>query len=98
MIMKKKSDKQKLKEFLKMFDDDIVMINGHENAFLGITNLNKVGYVAVYSTSQIIENIMRDDMMDYETAEEFVQYNIANSYVGEKTPILLDIVPDVFWK
>ena len=97
MIMKR-NDNQKLKEFLSMFDEGILMIDGHENAFMGVINTPKQGYVAVYSTSQIIENLMREDLMDFEQAEEFVHKNISIKYCGDKTPLLLDIVPDIFWK
>jgi len=94
----KRNNSQKLKEFLKMFDRDMITIDGHENAFMGVTNTPKKGYLAVYSTSQIIENLMREDLMDFEQAEEFVHKNIATKYYGDKTPLLLDIVPDCFWK
>ena len=96
--MKRKTDQQKLKEFLTLFDEDILVVDGQEDAFMGVANMPKVGYVAVYSSTAIIENLMKNDLMDFATAEEFFHYNIMNNYVGAKTPIFLDIVPDCFWK
>ena len=96
--MRKKSDGQKLKDFLVLFDEDILVVDGQEDAFMGVTNMPKVGYVAVYSSTAIIENLMKNDLMDFTTAEEFFHYNIMSSYVGDKTPIFLDIVPDCFWR
>jgi hypothetical protein len=75
-----------------------MLIDGHENAFMGIINDPKNGYVAVYSSAIIIDNLMRDDMMHYDTAEEFFDYNIKGAYVGAKTPLLIDVIPRSFWK
>jgi hypothetical protein len=97
-MIKKRTDADKLKAFLAQFDEKMLLIDGHENAFMGIINDRTNGYVAVYSTAIIIDNLMRDDMMDYETAEEFVLYNIVNAYVGTKTPLFLDVIPKSFWK
>lgn len=97
-MIKKRTDADKLKAFLCEFDETILLIDGHENAFMGLVNDAKNGYVAVYSTAIIIDNLMKQDMMDYTTAEEFVFYNIEGAYLGTKTPLLIDIIPKSFWK
>lgn len=97
-MIKKRTDADKLKAFLKEFDENILVIDGHENAFMGLVNTPKEGYIAVYSTALIIDNLMVQDLMDYETAEEFVRFNIEGSYAGIKTPLLIDIIPKSFWK
>ena len=97
-MIKKRTDADKLKAFLAQFDENIMLIDGHENAFMGIINDHKNGYVAVYSSAIIIDNLMRDDMMHYDTAEEFFDYNIKGAYVGTKTPLLIDVIPRSFWK
>jgi hypothetical protein len=97
-MIKKRTEAEKLKAFLCEFDETILCIDGHENAFMGLVNDPKNGYVAVYSTAIIIDNLMKQDMMDYSTAEEFVFYNIEGAYLGTKTPLLIDIIPKSFWK
>jgi hypothetical protein len=97
-MIKKRTDADKLKSFLCEFDENILLIDGHENAFMGLVNDSHKGYVAVYSTAIIIDNLMKQDMMDYTTAEEFVFYNIEGAYMGIKTPLLIDIIPKSFWK
>lgn len=97
-MSKKRTDADKLKTFLAQFDEKIMLIDGHENAFMGLVNNSKNGYVAVYSSAIIIDNLMTQDMMDFETAEEFFDYNIKGAYVGAKTPLLIDVIPRSFWK
>lgn len=97
-MIKKRTDDEKLKAFLCTFDETILIIDGHSNAFMGLINTPLDGYKAVYSKALIIDNLMREDCMDLATAEEFVEYNIEGSYVGKKTPVLIDIIPMLFWK
>lgn len=87
---------QRLAEFLALIDDDIMLADGCEDAFIGVANtLN--GFVAVYSTDRLIGKYMKEDMMDFDTAEEYVQFNIIGSYVGEKTPIFIEFIPEEIW-
>lgn len=85
-----------LRKFLANIDEDILLADGQENAFLGLASTPN-GYIAVYSTDEIINKYMEEDLMDYETAEEFVQYNVIQAYVGERTPIFLEIIPKEIW-
>ena len=89
---------EKLQEFLTNFDDGIVIAEGCEHAFIGVSNTPD-GYRAVYSTERIISNMMEEDMMSFDDAEEYMHLNIlGKSSYGERAPIFVDIVPDEFWK
>jgi hypothetical protein len=92
-----KTDDDKLKQFLADIDEEIVVADGLAHAFVGLAATAN-GTVAVYSTEKIVSNLMEKDMMDFDTAEEFMHFNIINAYVGERTPIFVDLVPDEFWK
>ena len=87
----------KLKEFLLNFDENIVIADGCEHAFLGVSNTPD-GYCAVYSTERIIANLMENDNMDFETAEEYMHFNIIGADVGQRTPVFIDVIPEEFWK
>ena len=89
---------EKLQEFLTNFDEGIVIAEGCEHAFIGVSNTPD-GYRAVYSTERIISNMMEEDMMSFDDAEEYMHLNIlGKSSYGERAPIFVDIVPDEFWK
>ena len=92
-----KSDNEKLEEFLAELDESIVIADGLAHAFVGLTN-TKDGVVAVYSTERIISSLMENDAMDFETAEEYMYYNIIGADAGQRTPVFVDVIPEEFWK
>lgn len=83
---------KKLKDFLNLIDEDIVIAVGLSYAFIGLTRC-RGEIVAVYSTNLIVEELQKSDMMSLEDAEEYVQFNIVDAYVGERTPLFIDFVP-----
>ncbi len=92
-----KTDNEKLEEFLADIDDEIIIADGLAHAFIGLTNTPE-GVVAVYSTERIISNLMENDNMDFETAEEYMHFNIIGANVGQRTPVFVDVIPEEFWK
>lgn len=92
-----KTNDQLLKEFLADIDEDIVVADGLAHAFVGLTETEE-GAVAVYSTERIIAHLMEQDMMDFDTAEEFMHFNILGAKAPERNPVFIDIVPEEFWK
>lgn len=89
--------KSQLAEFLAQFSEEILIADGLDYAFIGLANTAN-GYVCVYSTERIVSHLMEEDMMDFDTAEEYMHHNIIGAYVGELTPIFVDIIPIEFWK
>jgi hypothetical protein len=92
-----KSNDQLLKEFLADIDEDIVVADGLPHAFIGLSQTEE-GTVAVYSTERIMAHLMEQDMMDFDTAEEYMHFNILNAKAPQRNPIYVDIVPEEFWK
>jgi hypothetical protein len=71
---------------LDAFDEEeFIKMDGHDNAVIGV-DLQSMRLI--YSVSSIIKNL-RNEMSEPE-AVEFFEYNIAGSYIGEKTPILCE--------
>lgn len=91
------TDAQKLKEFLYNFDENIVIAEGCESAFIGVSNTED-GYRAIYSTERIIAGLMQEDSMTFEDAEEYMHLHITGKEYGEYSPIFVDIIPEEFWK
>lgn len=65
-------------------DENIQLADGFENAFLGISRQFYNKPIAVYDREKCID-ILMDDMSE-EEAEEYFEYNVQGSYVGESTP------------
>lgn len=75
-------------QLLEDREETCLFADGLEEAFIGI------GYqvttpIAIYSTKKAIACLMKQDM-DFVSAVEYFDYNIAGAYVGESTPIFLD--------
>jgi hypothetical protein len=69
-------------------DENVLLADGFDDAFVGIGR--QFGRpIAVYNKSKCID-ILQEDMSE-EEAEEYFQYNVEGAWVGENTPIFLEI-------
>lgn len=72
----------------KYFDESFLKADGFDDAIIGV-DIKQMRLI--YSISKCLHILMED--MTYEEAIEHFEYNVAGSYMGEKTPIWCD---DVF--
>ena len=71
-------------------EDELVTLTGLDSALIGIgTQCGQVA-IAIYSRELIIDAIVERDGMTREEAVEFVEYNIDQTYLGERTPIIME--------
>jgi hypothetical protein len=69
---------------------DLLTIDGFDEAVIGV--VERAGLLAVcYDRNKIINILMRD--MNAEEAWEYYEFNILGAYVGEATPVYLDMMP-----
>ncbi len=77
------------------YSKDILIIDGFEEAFLGIVEGFNNKPVSCYDHSKCIDVLVSSnedttDLQDkIEEAEEYFNYNIIGAYVGEFTPVFL---------
>ena len=65
--------------------------NGFEKAFIGVgTQFNKE--VAVYDKNKCIDILAED--MSIDEAHDFFEYNVVGAYVGECTPVFVEVKSD----
>jgi hypothetical protein len=69
-------------------DEKLVFIDGHDDAILGVAEVEGDTRV-VYDHGAVIRRLMRRDGMDLEGAEEFFNYNIEGCNVSPSAPIFL---------
>lgn len=62
-----------------------------DDALVGITVSNGQE-VAVYDVSRCIDALMRAHTWDYDTASEWFDFNTMGAYVGEATPIFINLL------
>jgi hypothetical protein len=69
---------------------DLLTIDGFDEAVIGV--VERAGLLAVcYDRNKILEILMRD--MNEEQAIEYYEFNILGAYMGESTPVYLDMMP-----
>lgn len=79
-------------EELRQLNPDALLADGFEAALIGIgQQFNK--HLAVYDLDKAREVLVDRDGMSCVEAQEFLDYNVLGSYVGENTPIFM-WVPD----
>jgi hypothetical protein len=71
-----------------------VLLDGLDDAILGIVEEFGNGRRILYSRSKIIQILCERDSMTEEEAEEFYGYNILGLYASEQNPVFLDIILD----
>lgn len=68
--------------------DSVPLADGFEGAFIGIVrSFNSTS--ALYDYSKCVSILVERDGLLEEDAEEFLEYNVLNAYVGENTPSFL---------
>ncbi|OEZ97987.1 hypothetical protein [Duganella phyllosphaerae] len=68
--------------------EQLVFVNGHDDAILGLVEVDGDARV-LYDQSSIFRKLARRDGMDREGAEEFFIYNVAGAFIGAPGPLFL---------
>lgn len=64
-------------------EEEFLKAEGFDSAIIGV---DESSMRLIYSVEKCV-GILAEDGMDEEEAEEYFEYNVRGSYVGEKTPI-----------
>jgi hypothetical protein len=82
--------KEYLKEILSNMDEDILIMDGFEDAFIGTSQRCGQPRLAVYSESKMVDVLVNRDGMDSDEALEYISYNCIGAWMGELTPVILE--------
>lgn len=69
-------------------DENIIIFDGFDKALIGFGSAFNNRICAVYDYESCI-NILIEDGMSAEEAEEYFDFNVRGAYVGETTPIFI---------
>lgn len=75
---------------------EALLLDGFEDAFIGISHRCSQPALATYSRIKCIEILMNRDKMTWEEAEEFFIFNVENAWFGPNTPIIFTNKEDIF--
>jgi hypothetical protein len=71
------------------FAEGAIILDGLDNAIIGITEEFGVGRRILYSKHKILDILSKRDGMTWSEAEEFYDYNILGLHAGEQNPVFL---------
>jgi hypothetical protein len=80
--------KKYLEEYYPDYED-LIVFDGLDDAFIGV-GFMFTKPVVCYDKDKIIIILMNRDCMTYEEAIEFFDFNIAGTYTGDQTPLILE--------
>jgi len=71
-------------------ENGILKADGFDEAFLGVAEVHG-NVVSVYDRDKAIDILMKRDGMSEESASKFFDFNVQGAYVGEFTPIWVQL-------
>ena len=77
-----------LREWVAQYNEDALLADGFEDAFIGIAERCSQPFLAVYDGEKCIEILMQRGM-SYEDASEYFSFNVTGAWMGENTPVVL---------
>ena len=78
-----------LLEILEVYqDEELLMVDGFDEAVIGVEALKMR---LVYDINKMRTILVEKDKMTFEEAMDFLDHNVLGSYVGEQTPIYIEI-------
>ena len=83
-----------MRERLAEIDPEILFLEPAEvfdPALMGLAERCGSVPVAAYDGRECVRQLMAEHGWDYEQAEEFFMFNTLGSYVGERTPVFIDV-------
>ena len=80
---------EEINEFFEEYHPDMLKVDGHDNAIIGIADRCGSQTILAYDTCIILDNLVNQGMTD-EEAIEFYNFNILGAYIGEFTPVFIE--------
>ena len=78
--------------------DKILLADGFEDAFMGVVESFGTAPKACYNYDACIDILtgglryVEDEVMTYDEAVEYLEFNVTQAYVGEHTPAFINII------
>ena len=84
--------REEIEQFIESYVEaaEILLADDFDDAFIGTAERCGMQAVAAYDEQKCIEILMSQGM-DEEEAREYFEYNTFGTWVGEKTPIFINL-------
>ncbi len=78
-------------EQIAEMNPDALLCDGFDDAIIGLASRVGMTLVVAYDTNKIIDILMKRDGMDEEEALEYFYFNIEGAWMGENTPVFIQM-------
>jgi hypothetical protein len=82
-------NRELLNDYLNELGEPILLMDGFDEACIGISQRINEPMLAVYSYDKMVDLLVVRDGMDVDEAMEFVDFNCVGAWIGERTPIIV---------
>jgi hypothetical protein len=82
-----------IKDHISDINENALILDGLDEAIVGIAHRNSMDSVFAYDKNKIIDTYMKDGMT-HEEAEEFFWTNTHGAWMGDGTPLFVEIMRD----
>jgi len=79
---------QEMRERVAEFNEDVLFVDGHDDAIIGTAHRFGMPAVAAYDYEAIIKKLVNGGS-SREEAEEHFEFNIVGGWYGDNTPVFI---------
>ena len=72
-------------------NEDILLADGFDEAFIGVGQRCSRPDVAVYDVEKMVSILVKGHGMSEEDAREYLEFNTFGAWVGEQTPLYVEM-------
>lgn len=73
-------------------NQDALLADGFEDALMGICWRFGQPALAMYDRNKCVDILVKRDKMSVDDAREFFDFNVIGSWVGEHTPVFVEVI------
>ena len=81
--------REKINQHLNDIEETVVLMDGFDEALIGLSQRINEPLLAVYSWEKMIDVCVVRDGMSHEEALEYIEYNCIGAWIGGQTPIIV---------
>ena len=77
-------------EYANEVDEELLLADGFDDAIIGV-GFSGGNHRVVYDKNKMLQILVDRDSMTDEEANEYLEHNVLSTYIGEHTPMYMDI-------
>ena len=81
---------EEIKHYITQHNDEAIFADGFDDALIGVGVVFNRS-LATYDMRKCIDILMKRDGMTEEEAVECFEFNVTGAYVGENTPVFVEL-------